>query len=260
MRADAHAHLFRGGYVEGADGADPAVDFVGYQKLRIRAGIDVALVVGYTAEPRHRTNNADILRMAKRAHWVQPLAYLDHVAGAADAQSALESGFVGVAVYATDPTAPVGALLSRILPPLAERRALLSLNVTPDGYGGARRALERHPDVPALLSHLGLVGVGAPDESTMTARLRALAAFADRAATYVKVSGGYALPAGMEADVIAEVVQTFGWRRVVWGSDYPVAPSLPAALDPPWPKTSDAMDHAAALGSTLHALISNVQE
>lgn len=263
---DAHIHLFRGGYVLGASGVEHDVDTVGYAQLRSRNDIDLALVIGYTDDDRHRTNNTDILALARQLTWARPLAYVaasTHMPGAAaGVEAALDAGFVGVSVYATDPAVTVAPLLRAALPVLAERRALLSLNITPACYADVLGALESMPQTTTLISHLGLVGAGARSTANLEAAVAALGIFAELPAVAVKASGLYALPAGAAADVLAAVGHWFGWRRVLWGSDYPVVlghASIEDTLALPLPANLGSEELAGVRGANLRRLLAGVK-
>lgn len=256
--SDAHIHLFRGGFALGVDGSGINVDIVGYERLRSRFNIDRALVVGYMGEERHKTNNLDILELAAAADWIEPLAFLSPGAGPDVVTDALNAGFVGVSVYATDPaSSSVAAVLGASLPVLTERRALLSLNVVPACYAQVSQALERHPDAVTLISHLGLVGLG-----TVPTALAQLARLADLPGVHVKASGLYALPDGAAAEILATVGEEFGWPRMLWGSDYPIVldhTTFDEAVALPWPAHLGVDELDAVRGRTLSRLLDAVE-
>lgn len=106
---------------------------------------------------------------------------------------------------------------------LAERGMLLSLHAPPPWHPAIGEWARRHPDVPVLLHHLGLVR----DED----ELAGLLSLADASSVFVKASGfAYVDPEGAGASfptgirVLRTVLETFGPNRVVWGSDFPVSP------------------------------------
>jgi predicted TIM-barrel fold metal-dependent hydrolase len=91
------------------------------------------------------------------------------------------------------------------------------------------------PDIPIQLAHMGGGGpfaLGAPDE--------ALKVYADAAAAgdprmknlYFDVSGTYAVVPPAALDTLAKRMRTIGLNRILFGSDFPFDPLLPAG--PEW--------------------------
>lgn len=81
----------------------------------------------------------------------------------------------------------------------------------------------RFPETPVVIDHLGRLGMSAP---ATPAELDALLALARFPRTYVKVSAFYALgekrpPYADLAPLVRRVVEAFGPRRLMWGSDCP---------------------------------------
>src|SRR5688500_367174 len=78
-RADAHIHLFDGGYrgsLAGRPGVmidDPRL----YDSFAREHHVRAALVVGYEAEPWAAGNNDYIAALVQKYEWVKPLAYVD---------------------------------------------------------------------------------------------------------------------------------------------------------------------------------------
>jgi predicted TIM-barrel fold metal-dependent hydrolase len=97
----------------------------------------------------------------------------------------------------------------------------------------------RHPDVPLLLHHVGMIRHVDP---TAAADVQALVALAVHPNVGVKASGFYAgsdetaeYPYAVQMALFRPVYEAFGPQRVTWGSDHPVAAwegcSLPQARD-----------------------------
>lgn len=102
-RADAHMHLFEGGYREGF-AHRPGVQIdeaLLYASLAADHGVKAALVVGYEGHPWSAGNNAHIAALKRRHAWIRPLAYV-HPATmpGPDGLGALSyDGFVGLSMY-----------------------------------------------------------------------------------------------------------------------------------------------------------------
>lgn len=90
----------------------------------------------------------------------------------------------------------------------------------------------RCPDVQFVLDHCGVPDVKGRGLDPWRTQIRAIAALPNVAC---KVSGivAYADPAGWTVDelrpYVEQVIDCFGWNRVVWGSDWPVC-TLTAGL------------------------------
>ncbi len=83
---------------------------------------------------------------------------------------------------------------------------------------------EKHPDVNVVIDHLGRVG--ASSEKPPDAEVRVLCGLARFPRVHVKVSAFYALgrkqaPYTDLAPMIQQVFETYGPRRLMWGSDAP---------------------------------------
>ena len=106
-----------------------------------------------------------------------------------------------------------------------EMGLIASIACAPHHHAALHRVAERFPQLTILIHHMGHPGVGNKD------RLEQVLASARHANIGVKVSGFYySTQQGFwdfpYADSIREIVQplydTFGPRRLYWGSDYPV--------------------------------------
>lgn len=261
--SDSHIHLFAT-HGDGQDGRTSDADVSRYEALRSAHAIDIALVVGYEGEPIYRGNNAFILAQAEERPWIRPLAYVDPKTTASRVEDLLARGFFGLSVYATrtEDAPGVADLLTRIAPPLIERRALLSINVIPELYSAVASAIENRPELRILIGHLGLPAAGASDPAHANAALHDLRHLVGPH-TYVKASGFYALRSTVSAeDALAKVLDIFGTQRVTWGSDYPPVlnhQSFAAAVDGPWRSLLPDDSICAVMGDTLRGLIDNVE-
>jgi predicted TIM-barrel fold metal-dependent hydrolase len=234
--ADAHIHLFADGFI-GPSGGSPAGgdELAAYEALRDRHDIDVALVVGYEGEPRYAGNNRHVLALAAERDWIAPVAYLSLAGGAAPGPDTVgglaADGAVGYSIYLPGRAEgeAFAALPAETLAELDGRRALLSLNATPEGLAAAAPALAPLEGCRLLFSHLGLPGRfdAPPSLADVRERLRPLLELAGRPNVGVKLSGAYAVapfPHEAARPFVDCLLEAFGPRRVLWGSDF--APAL----------------------------------
>jgi predicted TIM-barrel fold metal-dependent hydrolase len=99
----------------------------------------------------------------------------------------------------------------------------LSCLVDPDGFAEIDRMCRKHPEARVIIDHLGRIGV---DGTIRDADVQALCDLAANPRVYVKVSAFYALgkktPPYLDlVPLVRRVVQAFGSRRCMWGSDCP---------------------------------------
>ena len=120
---------------------------------------------------------------------------------------------------------------------VAEQRGLfVSLASGPAWQGDLRSIARRHPSVPVLCHHLaGLRTVAALGETATagavySAALEEVLASAAVENIFVKVSGfhyasaeGWDHPWGAAVEIFRQLFETFGPRRLCWGSDFPAS-------------------------------------
>ena len=265
-RADAHIHLFRGGFA--GDGRD---EVSWYEELRRGAGVGNALVVGYEGEPRYAGNNAHILALSRRLGWVRPAAYVDVARPpSADRLRRLRSsGFVGWCAYLPEHGPTLSGWSADRLSALGG--GILSINASPTALARAADTIAALHDTIVLVSHVGLPGPDArdADPDTVAALLAPLLALADRPHVSVKLSGLYAIDphfphAGARA-AVARVQDAFGADRLAWASDFaPVTTAVDSAdvlRVPTWLLQGVSRDEAQAmLGGTLLRHLAQVDE
>ena len=102
-RADAHIHLFAGGYKGGSFASRPGVSMdeaACYDSPAREHDVAAALVVGYGAEDWCAENNAYLAEQSPRYDWIHPVAYvaMDSAAAVQDLENLQEQGF-GVSMY-----------------------------------------------------------------------------------------------------------------------------------------------------------------
>ncbi len=267
--ADAHIHLFDGGYAgtygRSAAGGD---DLDIYESLRPVHNVDVALVIGYEGEAPYATNNAHIAMLAAEHDWIHPLRYT-----AASAPCVPERPFLGLVLFLEDLTdARAFATWPReCLNALSERRAILSVNATPESLAAVAPTLRTMEGATILISHIGLPGqTPTPPSPADVARVLApLLSLADCANIGVKVSGLYDIsiprhgyPHIAARPFVESIVERFGVERLYWASDFPAAldyvsfrQTISAVADL---GTWSSKDVSAVMGGNLRRLLSGL--
>lgn len=221
-RADAHIHLFEHGFPGDRGHISDGIEE--YERARLSAGIDAALVIGYEGEPYAAGNNAYVRSLAPAHPWIHSVAYVPaaSVPTPDDVAALRADGHVGVAVYAEEP----GRRLARweyepgLLAELSG--AIVSVNARPETLAAERGWVEALERSRVLVSHLGLPGPAAaakPEEA-----LAPVLALAELPHVSVKLSGLYAIdpaPGHRGAHAAAELLlEAFGPERLLWGSDF----------------------------------------
>ncbi len=267
-RADAHIHLFDGGF-QGSFTGRPGVqidEVTCYESLMADHDIAASLVVGYAGDPWCRENNACITHLLKSHGWIHPTAYHDVTKPlTVDALRRLcDDGFVGISLYIFDDNHIAG--LARIDDAcwgwLCDHRWLISVNSKGEAWRGWQAVLDRHNDLRLVVAHLGL-----PDSSTSLEHVLALAKYPQ---VRVKLSGFYALtdpghdyPHEAAWPHVEALLGAFGADRLLWGSDF--TPSLDSLSFPQTFSLFDKMpfltdaDREMIAGRNLLALLDEVR-
>lgn len=234
-RADAHIHLFEGGYQDSFMKrlGRPVDEAVVYASLAKDHGVKAALIVGYADVPWAAENTRFLTRMVAEYGWVHPAAYFDpSEPPTIEALAQLRAdGFVGVSFYIFGPER-VDALLGisdEVWAWLVSRRWLVSVNSKGDDWNAWQDVLGRHPELRLVVSHLGLPprqvrAPGPRDAQTAMASVLALAEFPQ---SRVKLSGFYALtdpghdfPHCAAWPYVEALLDAYGVERLLWASDY----------------------------------------
>ena len=277
-RADAHIHLFEGGYQESFMKrlGGPVDEAVVYASLARDHGVKAALIVGYADVPWAAENTGYLTQMAKQYDWVHPAAYFDAAEPPpTDELTRLQAhGFVGVSFYIFGPerVAALLAISDEVWAWLASRRWLVSVNSKGDDWYAWQEVLRRHPELRLVVSHLGLPpkqaeAPGADGARSAMASVLALAGFPK---TQVKLSGFYALtdpghdyPHRAAWPYVEALLDAYGVERLLWASDY--SPCLDCLTFPQtydlfskMPFLNDA-DRERIEGANLLALLDEVQ-
>ena len=239
-RADAHIHLFDGGYQGGSFASRPGVaidEAACYASLMADHGVEAALVVGYQGADWTAGNNDYLARVVQQHQWVHP------VAGASPGEALtvevlegwLSQGFVGFSLYVfgEEQTTALQAVPGETWSACVEKRCLVSVNSKGDDWLAWRSILEKHPDLRLIVSHLGLPPAQSEPPSMDEARsgLSSVLGLAEFPGARVKLSGFYALteprwdyPHQAAWPYVEALLDGFGAERLLWASDF--SPSL----------------------------------
>lgn len=274
--ADSHLHIFSHGFpaTTGRPVLGAALEIDMYDMLRQEHNIVAGLIICYEAGGIDPQNNRYVRGLAATHRWMATLGFVDPRGGAMpeDVGKLLDDGHLGLAVYVPDAeTATVVAgwpeATWRLLD---ERRAIISLNATPDGTPGLRDLIARNSGCRFLFSHLGLPGrYPAPPSKTEAAeRIAALLGLAEFANVMVKISGLYAVsdpafayPHDAAAPFVALALERFGPDRCLWASDFSPALeylSFSQTLSIPWLDELAPDDRDRVMGGNLLDLIRSV--
>ena len=234
-RADAHIHLFEGGYQDSFMKRlnRPVDEAVVYASLARDHGVTAALIVGYADVPWAAENTGYLTQMAKQYDWVHPAAYFDAAEPpTTDELTRLQAdGFVGVSFYIFGQER-VDALLSisdEVWAWLVSKRWLVSVNSKGDDWNAWQEVLTRHPELRLVVSHLGLPPkqAEAPGASGAREAMASVLALAGFPHTQVKLSGFYALtdpghdyPHRAAWPYVEALLDAYGVERLLWASDY----------------------------------------
>ncbi len=234
-RADAHIHLFEGGYQDSFVKrlGRPIDEAVCYASLAEDHGVKAALVVGYADVPWAAENNRYLARMVAQYDWVHPVAYYD--AGEPPTTDDLErlrsGGFVGLSFYIFGQER-VDALLSisdEVWSWLTSRQWLISVNSKGEDWAAWQTILQQHGELRLLVSHLGLPPkVGEPPtEAGAREAMASVLALAGFPQSRVKLSGFYAMtdpghdyPHRAAWPYVEALLAAFGAERLLWASDF----------------------------------------
>ena len=232
--ADSHIHLFVGGFT-GELGSSPSGgdEVVIYEQLCRHYGIERGLVLGFEGEPHYAGNTDYVLELARTRPWMAPLAWIP-CAPAPTVERLRElraAGALGVAIYPLNATegGAVSEWPAAALDELNAHRAIVSINADPSATKAVGRAVEAMEDCTVLFSHLGQVGpVLQPTEHRRGRRGAAAAgrAFVSRPCLRQVLRvvwgerAGDDFPHTVAAPLVDLVLEAFGPRRLMWGSDF----------------------------------------
>jgi L-fuconolactonase len=240
MRADAHLHFFRPGYVALVpDSCRRQVpdEVTLYAALAQQHAIEQVLAVGYEGQAWAAGNNAYLAELAGEHTWIRPAAFVEDPAQLSieGLEKLAAKKFVGLSVYVFDDVIE-GALAhvdAAVWAWLEKRRWLISVNSKGARWAAFVKILERYPNLRLLVSHLGLPPAteGAMTQGSVHQGLESVMALAGFPGVCVKLSGFYALtvpgydyPHRNAWPYVVALLESFGVHRLLWGSDF--SPSL----------------------------------
>ena len=235
-RADAHIHLFEGGYQGESFVGRPGVEIdeaACYASLAKDHHVQAALVVGYSAEPWAAANHHFLTRMAAQYDWIRPVTYVEPVEP--PTIEALErfktQGFIGLSLYifGQDKVSALLRIPNELWAWLTKQRWLVSVNSRGGDWSAWLRILQRHGDLRLIVSHLGLpprVSESPPQHEARRAMADVLA-LAEFPEVRVKLSGFYALtdpghdyPHRAAWPYVEALLGTYSVERLLWASDF----------------------------------------
>lgn len=278
QRADAHIHLFSGGYQDSSFASRPGVaidEAACYHSLAVDCDVTAALVVGFGGEDWCVENNAYLAEQVGRYEWIRPLAYLrlDALLTVDGLQRLQQQGFVGVSLFLFDDEAVrLPAVPDTFWRWLEQRNWLVSVNSQAAGWCYWAPILERFPGLRLLVAHLGLPPAmkEPPAAPRASATLQSVTELAQYQGVFVKLSGFYALtvpghdyPHQAAWPYVERLVEAFGSERLLWASDF--SPCLDWVT---FPQTFDlfqkmpffsASDVAAITGGNLRKLLDAIR-
>ena len=139
-RADAHIHLFSGGYQDASLASRPGVaidETVCYHSLALEWDVTAALVVGFGGEDWCVENNTYLAEQVGRYDWIRPLAYLtlDSQLRVDALEQLQQQGFVGVSLFLfDDESSGLAAVPDSFWHWIAQRNWLVSVNSQAAGW------------------------------------------------------------------------------------------------------------------------------
>ena len=234
-RADAHIHLFEGGYQDSFVKrlGRPIDEAVVYASLAKDHGVKAALIVGYADVPWAVENTRFLKQMVAEYDWVYPAAYFNPAEPPTTEElTRLQTdGFVGLSFYIFGPERVRGLLniSDEVWRWLASSRWLVSVNSKGEDWRAWQEVLRRHPELRLVVSHMGLPPRQAetPDADGARSAMDSVVALAGFAQTRVKLSGFYALtdpghdyPNRAAWPYVEALLDAYGVERLLWASDF----------------------------------------
>ena len=235
-RADAHIHLFEGGYQGESFSHRPGVNIdeaALYSSFAELYQVAAALVVGYTRDPWCAGNNEYLATKVREVSWARPVAYV--AAANPPPISRLESfkteGFVGLSMYlfGEEDLAGLSRIDTAVWEWLVDHRWLISVNSRGPDWTAWHPILRNHQHLRLIISHLGLPGASdnEVDAAAASKHMKDVLALAEFPGPRMKLSGFYAAtnpghdyPHRAAWPYVEQAIQHFGVRRLLWGSDF----------------------------------------
>jgi L-fuconolactonase len=234
-RADAHIHLFDGGYQGQSFASRPGVsidDVACYDSLAGDHDVAAALVVGFAGAAWCEHNNRHLAAQVRLHDWIHPVAYVavETPPGIEQLVEFRGQGFVGISLYLYDgDAAKIASWPDETWSWLDEHNWLISVNADTNGWSSWPGVLERFPELRLLVSHLGEppASTSSPEPETTAAALQTVTELVQFPGVSVKLSGFYAVsdpghdyPHEAAWPYVERLVTAFGSGRLLWGSDF----------------------------------------
>ena len=264
-RADAHIHLFAGGYQDKSFASRPGVsidEVACYDSLAREHNVRAALVVGYTGEPWCEDNNEYLAKLSRKHDWIKAVACIDIESPLKLHTLELlhDQGFVGVSLFVFGKQKQqLDRVSSDVWRWLEKHNWLVSVNSEPDGWSAWQPVLERFPRLRLLVSHLGqppTVKSSLRREEAVSV-MRSVIQLAHYPGVRVKLSGFYSLsspghdyPHTSVWPYVEQLSEYFSGARLLWGSDF--SPCLDWVT---FPQTIDLLESMPFLGQQEVKLI-----
>lgn len=277
-RADAHIHVFEGGYAGGGFTSRPGVSIdeaACYDSLAEEHGVRAALVVGYESFDWCAANNEHLAAIRGEYDWLNPVAFVHNDRGIdrAELERLRAQGFVGISLYlsAEDDCGVLTTITEDCWKWLVANRWLISVNSRGDAWRAWMPLLERYPDLRLIVAHLGLPPAVAqpPDAETAREKLASVLHLATFPGPRVKLSGFYAAtdpghdyPHRAAWPYVEALLASFTSERLLFASDF--SPCLDFLSYPQTLGLFDSMpflddaDRARIRGENLLALLAEV--
>jgi L-fuconolactonase len=268
--ADAHVHLFDGGFIgrygRPCSGGD---DIECYGAFRREHEIGAALVVGYEGDARYIGNSRFIADLARSNDWIAPLAFV-----LPDSPAIPGEEFLGISLYllGVRDTEQLADWPQTTVDALTAAESIISINASPAALERLTPVLARLDTCRVLISHLGDPGAHATTPSTADARdaLKPLLALAKLPHVGVKLSGLYGIsdpphdyPHHAARPFVELLVDRFGPQRLYWGSDFSPAldfvsfsQTVEAVANLPWTDS----EREAVMAGNLRELLARSRE
>ena len=234
-RADAHIHLFAGGYQDKSFASRPGVsidEVACYESLAREQDVAAALVVGYTGEPWCENNNKYLAKLSRRHDWIRAVACINVESPPTVRVLELlrDQGFVGVSLFVFgEQTKRLDRISRDVWRWLDEHRWLVSANSEPSGWLAWQPILEEFPRLRLLVSHLGQppASASSPQRKEAAAVMEPVTHLAKYPGVRVKLSGFYSLsspghdyPHTSAWPYVEQLCDSFCSDRLLWGSDF----------------------------------------
>jgi predicted TIM-barrel fold metal-dependent hydrolase len=234
-RADAHIHLFAGGFQDKSFASRPGVsidEVACYASLAREHDVTAALVVGYTGERWCANNNEYLAKLSPNHDWIKAVACVDVKSPPTvrDLELLRDQGFVGVSMYVfSEETQQLDRISADVWRWLDKHNWLISANSEPDRWSVWQSVLKSFPRLRLLVSHLGQPpAVTSPLQREEAASvMHPITQLANYPGVCVKLSGFYSLsspghdyPHTAAWPYVEQLSECFSVERLLWGSDF----------------------------------------